>query len=385
MIIEQKLNKESLNEAPFLGSYYTNNEEIEAIWNHLNDNKTPLPKNMEIFKKVDKEKYFAVSIKKQNKIIEEFNFLKIPINITIDELIENKKIYIIEQCQSILNILQRLNYIIIIDGEEFKNEKFNIYEIKKIEAKSKEKTNFIKYINRKKVELTIEESIKELDFEIISFYFNDICISNNVKKKGKFNFILDENRKNFIEKINKFLSSNNLFYFILGTDGIGKTVSILYYSSMVGDYRKLYLNLKFLSKNDNINIEEIFFNEVKRIFLTNDDENGHLESYYYLYIKFINNIKNKINNENLNGIKFAWKLLFLFLDEYNILNLIDRNINIILDQYKTNLIDEDFIYLNNLTSYIFNNNFTYNIKLILISSINNYDIKDIFLDNLNFI
>ena len=126
MIIEQKLNKESLNEAPFLGSYYTNNEEIEAIWNHLNDNKTPVPKNMEIFKKVDKEKYFAVSIKKQNKIIEEFNFLKIPINITIDELIENKKIYIIEQCQSILNKLQRLNYIIIIDGEEFKNEKFNI-------------------------------------------------------------------------------------------------------------------------------------------------------------------------------------------------------------------------------------------------------------------
>ena len=40
-----------------------------------------------------------------------------------------------------------------------------------------------------------------------------------------------------------------VFYLSLGTDGIGKTITLFYYSSsLLNDYNKIYLNLKLFFK-----------------------------------------------------------------------------------------------------------------------------------------
>ena len=68
----------------------------------------------------------------------------------------------------------------------------------------------------------IEENIF-INKKLLSYYFDDICISPD-KKDNNVCFILDNNRIEFINKINNYLNSEDIFYLVLGTDGIGKTI-----------------------------------------------------------------------------------------------------------------------------------------------------------------
>ena len=61
----------------------------------------------------------------------------------------------------------------------------------------------------------------------------------------------------------------------------------------------------------------------------------------------------------------------------------DRDILIVLDQYKNKDIDEDFGNLNELCELICSAEITNKIKLMILISINNYDTKNIFLENLS--
>ena len=61
------------------------------------------------------------------------------------------------------------------------------------------------------------------------------------------------------------------------------------------------------------------------------------------------------------------------------------NIFIVLDQYKTDKIDYDFKNLNKLCELINSKELNNHFKLMILISINNYDTKDIFLENLNFL
>ena len=66
------------------------------------------------------------------------------------------------------------------------------------------------------------------------------------------------------------MDSEKVFYLSLGTDGIGKTITLLYYSSsLLNDYNKIYLNLKlfFKYKKNNNKSKQIFYDEIKIIFL----------------------------------------------------------------------------------------------------------------------
>ena len=72
-----------------------------------------------------------------------------------------------------------------------------------------------------------------------------------IRVKKTLNIIFDQNRVKLINKITEFLDSENKFYLILGTDGIGKTVTVLYYTASFSEkYKNLYLNLKFFLKNE---------------------------------------------------------------------------------------------------------------------------------------
>ena len=304
-------------------------------------------------------------------------------------MIENSsyKIYTTEQCFSVLSQFNLEQYSIIVNEEEIKNKYFDreslkTIVIKKLKSEIK-KEEFSQYIIRIKPILPLTKSIKQLEKKKLSFYFDDICISPDINKTF-VEFILESNRIEFIDKINDFLKSENLFYLVLGTDGIGKTITLLYYtSSLLNNYGNLYLNLKWFLKNekDKVKIKEIFFNEIKRIFLTDNN----IESVISYTMEEYNNLFDKINDSILesDGINYFWELLFTFIKVYD--KSLMGNIFIVLDQYKENKIDEEFKNLNKLCDLINSRELNNKFKLMIIISINNYDTKEIFLENLNFI
>ena len=174
----------------------------------------------------------------------------------------------------------------------------------------------------------------------------------------------------------------------MGTDGIGKTITLLYYSSCINDnFRILYLNLKLFLKAEKYKIKDIFFNELKRLFIIEKKFEKLLKVLFIDYKDLIDKIeKNTKDKEDTNTkIQFFWSLLFSFVQNYNSIGLDKQNLLIILDQYKRNDIDDDFINLDNLESYIKNNfdQISFKVKLMVVISINNYDTKKIFLDNIN--
>ena len=376
---ENKSNDQLLNISAFT------QKEIENLYNCITKEIEECDKIKLEYLKKEENKFLIVVLAYKNESWEKFHFYKTPASLSI----ENKlyTIYTTEQCFSVISQFNLEQYSIIINGEEIKNKYFdrdslqNII-IKKLKSEIKEE-EFNQYIIRIKPSLPLKNSIINLEKKKLSFYFNDICISSDTNTKC-VDFILEGNRIEFINKIDDFLKSKNLFYLVLGTDGIGKTVTLLYYtSSLLNDYGNLYFNLKLFLKNetDKIKIKEIFFNELKRIFLI-DNNNESVKSFT---MKKYNNLINNINDSILEseGINYFWELLFIFLKIYD--KSLMGNIFIVLDQYKTDKIDYDFKNLNKLCELINSKELNNHFKLMILISINNYDTKDIFLENLNFL
>ena len=72
-----------------------------------------------------------------------------------------------------------------------------------------------------------------------------------MKKEKTFKLIINKKRKKFIQNIGDFLNSGKKFLWITGSDGIGKTVSLMLYSIISND-NVLYFNLKlFYFKTEN--------------------------------------------------------------------------------------------------------------------------------------
>ena len=119
-----------------------------------------------------------------------------------------------------------------------------------------------KYINfKEEVNINEENIIKEIDPHLLSFNFYEI-FSNNVKKEKTFKLIINKKRKKFIQNIEDFLNSGKKFLWITGSDGIGKTVSLMLYSIISND-NVLYFNLKLFHKKYE-KIKEFFANEVMK-------------------------------------------------------------------------------------------------------------------------
>ena len=377
--------EENKSNDQFLSVYSFTQKELENIYN---SSKTRSEKygnlKLEYLEKEDNN-FVTVLLALKDESWKKFHFYKTPATLLLENVLH--KIYTTEQCFSVISQFNLEQYSIIVNDEEIKNKQINRESLKTIvtkKLKSKiEKEEFIQYIVRIKPNLPLAKSIMKLDKKKLSFYFDDICISSELSKTF-VEFILESNRNEFIDKINDFLKSEKLFYLVLGTDGIGKTMTLLYYtSSLLNNYGNLYLNLKLFLKHekDKTKIKEIFFNEIKRIFLTDNNK----ESFISYTIEEYNNLIDKINDSILesDGIKYFWELLFMFIKIYD--KSLMGNIFIVLDQYKENKIDDEFRNLNKLCDLINSKELNNHFKLMVIISINNYDTKDIFLENLNFV
>ena len=397
---EKQINFKSF---PFSGSKYFTNKEIESIYKNLISSE---PKGSEIQNYnilTENENGFYVYISKENEDDYECLFiLRYPkiFNIYNDkESIEGLTIYTDFQCRNILYELELAKYIIKINGKEIKNDSeidiiypANIViEAKYIENNLNEFENFKDFILREKSNL-LQENIFVVKKKKLSLYFNDITLTNNPKKEN-FELLIDKNRLIFIENINNFIKSKNMFYFILGTDGIGKTITLLYYSSLLHDsYNILYLNLKLFSKRSIPKIQEIFLNELKRIFMVDITFGKSLQFLYKTYLELIKTIKNKAKDYlKGQGLKYKmdyfWFLLFEFIKNFENIGLFKPNLLIILDQYKSKDIDENNVKLDYLLSMINSlmNKIYSKVKLLIVISINNYDTKNLFIENFDTI
>ena len=362
---------------------------------------------------------FIISLKKGNVTQEELNdiYLKSEnFTRTIDIIIngENYKISFIDKDKELIDIYfsQNKKVILLLD-ECFKQPKkieflnidnlkiktMNIFRnltfsaIQKLKIKYevninqnniiiKEKMNIIPknifevhqyfYENINKFKSLIEQ--KEGEYEInpllLSSNFNDFF--PEIKIEDTFTFILNEQRIRFFNKINEFVKTNKIYYWIVGSDGIGKSLSLLYYSKFL-NHKIIYFNLKLYANCGSIEeIKKYIHADFHKLFIKNvytgdfkifesDSLENAINNNFNAAIKAIE----KEVNHNLSPMLFFWEYLFAFIKSSHC----EEKTLIILDQYSSDKSDPNSKYLINIINHI--NNFKNSNKLIISSSINN--------------
>ena len=383
---------------PFTGFAGYTNEELSSMWMFLYQNNLNLPDQIKITKLNETDKGIIIKATKNG------NSKSIEILFNEVTIFKDKnlfaKIYSVLQLNLIIStILKSDKYDLKINGSKIdRDSELSQSKINQIEIESKrdlEFDNFKNYIARERNEnfekdTKIEEEIFEIEKLRLSPYFDDII--KEPQAGNYFKLIINENRLKLIRKINEFWVSSNLFYVIMGTDGIGKTTTLFYFINYIHYYRVLYLNLKLIQDKTKKEVEDIFFNEMKRIyFISKNYTDDFTLSEQYKYFKelkssILQEVESNNSIINMKGIEFMWLLLKTFIKKLSSSQSFNTNVLIIFDQYKCNKIDEDYRELNEISFLIHDNNknsYYYKYKLLVIISINNYDTKKMFLEDLN--
>ena len=199
--------------------------------------------------------------------------------------------------------------------------------------------------------------LSDLTLKKLSLISNDYLY---IPKSGEnIRFDLTEERKDFFEYLKNEIE-NSQFIPICGPESIGKTSTVLGFFSLNRNlYNYFYINLKTLDKyrGDIIKIRELIIKEL----------------YHCIHIKTINEnieiIKKLVTDESNNPLKLINGLI-------NKLDL--GGIYLIIDQYKITF-DKDYHELK-IIKRIANERF---IHIILISSMNEEDVKDSIVNTLS--
>ena len=316
---------------------------------------------------------------KDNLVECQYDFLNKPYIIKFENINEfnQKSIY----------IFQKEGYTIL---NRYIEDNKNIYEI------SNEENNKILLIKKKTLKISEEilkaseeknnklnelEEFKEKTLKINLKYLssNFDTIFSKYQRDKDFIFKLNKERIEFFNKINDFINSEKLFYYITGSDGIGKTLSLLYYSSLhINQF--LYFNVKsyYNEENDDDKFRNLFYNDIQKLILFNYPKKN-IDRINYEYRTYIESLEEEyLKYSNLKNIRKFFKYLLSFLKICPLDNFI-----IILDQYKGDLSDPDYIGLNSIVDFILNNKKICKIKLIIASSVDNTSNKYILLRNLS--
>ena len=376
------------NSPPFSGWKNFTNEEIELIRKNLDKENFQFPNGISIIKLEKTDNGTKILITKNDET-EKMEILDKEFYIYINNLLPIK-IFSLEQVNSIISLIKKNDkYNIKINlYKPDENQQNPFTNFNSIEIKSKEQEeikNFETFIKRGKYSFCQNEQIEEkiilVEKPKLSQYFDEILNYPYVHRYFKliinneilnypyvhryFKLIINNNRLKLIKKIDDFWLSDKIFYVIMGTDGIGKTTTILYFISFIHKYKILYLNLKlFLGKNKQL-VEKIFFNELQRVFFI--DKNNYPPSMMQFEYKSFQKLKSTILNNlktenNLSGIEFMWKLLQEFIKTFRICGVFGSNVLFILDQYKNDIIDDEkYNQINEICYLIDENNNDYSV------------------------
>jgi hypothetical protein len=216
--------------------------------------------------------------------------------------------------------------------------------------------------NRFDEEELVDSNIIELPMQGLDPF--QIDENDESKDKNQFNLINNNERKDFIEEIKKYVSSNKIEpMMIVGNDGIGKSVSLKFYSLLKSKYIKLYINFEVMNK---IGFKKYYLTELMRCFLPFENTLDNKKEKFKQYIQFITSLVKKKSFQENN--------LFDCLQN---LNFKDQKIIYILDQYQDQYLAKNFIDFKKKVYY-------HGDKIIICCSLNDKKVKeDIFITHEN--
>ena len=315
--------------------------------------------------------------------------IKFPIKVEIEN---NQKFFYLYSYTFLYRDIEELfsKYLIFYKDEEkpednleqlylkLKNYDEKIYEneerILKIKKKFEVNPKFASLCNRINENQLKQQICFKIDYKILTPFFNEIF--NFSTYDECFEFIADDNRKKLFEYLTNFERSENLKVLkIYGNEGIGKTISLLYYISVENSKHFFYFNLKLIfpkkenSDYTNIKIKkyDYFKYELMRYFVSqyniNDEDNKKeiMANMYKIYLEFLY-IFEKNNKEDILNFNF-WNLMI-----YLINNL--KNCIFIIDHCKFQM--NQLKALSEIIYLIKNSDYS---KIIILSSINNSGVK----------
>ena len=248
----------------------------------------------------------------------------------------------------------------------------------KISLKKKEENN-IKFETFK---LLNKKYDMPKDKNMILMKTNELTANNifslGIRRNENFSMIIDK-RRALIDEIQDFMNSDEkVILKIFGGDGVGKSVSFIYLTSLPNNFKTVYFNLKEYHNADDSQKMEIFkcqlikfFTVEVKSFESPDYENIKDEIYKRNFDKFNETIKNLEKKINPDKIEF-WDLLEIWINNINNYN----KVLIIFDQYKKE--NDELNRLSMIEKRLINN--ISNIKIIVSSSLNDMRVKIDFID-----
>ena len=246
----------------------------------------------------------------------------------------------------------------------------------KIILSPKEDTDIPKeifYSLNKKYDISKEDSIVVKTNELIS----QNIYSLGIYRDKEISLVLKK-RNDFIDEIKDFMNkTGEVIMKIYGVDGIGKSMTFVYLTSLKNDFKIIYFNLKEFFLKENLELINIFKAQLAGYYTSQIEENDKDQDKeminkfsYNDYLEDMKEFDKKISYEK--EINF-WYLLRIFVE------MISNNYRVkvlfIIDQYKIEN-DKD----NNL--YSLEKNFIDNIssiKLLVVSSLNDMRVKTEFI------
>ena len=244
------------------------------------------------------------------------------------------------------------------DGKRVITKKVNSLESKEILYIFNDVNDFNLESLEKKPLFVMDNSLSQTKIEPISInrgFFYYFSIPPLFRKK--YSFIKTKKREKFLEKLGDFISwpEVNTFY-LTGPRGIGKSVTLIYFSSL-NIFHIFYINLELILEQKVEISRKILKYEIIRFFGNSYDsiDNNHKKN--------IDNFINGFSLENLQ--KFFISIINVFKEVY------DRNKPkiLIFDNYSEDI--KGF----NLDDFLSNENFNNNFKFIISLSLGNYITK----------
>ena len=177
-----------------------------------------------------------------------------------------------------------------------------------------------------------------------------------------------------INKIYEYFQNDKILVIkIFGIDGIGKSISYLFFTTLNDKYKKIYFNLKDMFKYP-CDRQEYFIKTLMKYYLNFNSENNiddnTIKLNYSFYMKHKEIIKKKILSNDF------WEMLTEFCEQIEEFS----NSIIIIDQYKQEYDEKQE--LNNIIKKCMKKK---SIRFIISSSLNDNTVKEDFILNLKYI
>ena len=247
----------------------------------------------------------------------------------------------------------------------------------------KQKPPLVKMIKKSEIPYEIFSPLNEkehipVDESVISIDTNTLIpidiSSLNLYRDENFSLIINE-RNRLITLLNEFLDSKYKIMKIFGVDGIGKSISFVYYTHLKNKYKVIYFNLKEIKLASNKDKFNLIIYQLLNYFSENLEESDKLTWEDQKQIAFknfndkLNDIKIRLNkSENCN----FWEILINLLN-----NNLFKDMLLILDQYKSE--NDESNYLQQLENLVVLDESKKQIKILVSSSINDYGVKEDFI------